>query len=189
MDRSDKKLEGTSSRSTRGARCRGQGLAQSRPCRRQGRSCPSLAGPRQPRRRFHPARLSRAERSLGSRPCTTQKTSRYSTDHINSAIVGVYAEPAFGCHLRWLAYPDDGNEYPLIEVPGGHTVPIRCKKDGPKQQHVKRNTYYIRRPGPTSEPPRSGSEWDRLVAPLLSRRARGHSGGLEVSSRGLPLCP
>jgi len=49
-------------------------------------------------------------------------------------------------------------------VPGNHRVPIRSKRDGPNKSHVLMNTYYIRRPGPKSEPLQSGQEWDDLIS-------------------------
>src|SRR5581483_1561476 len=90
-----------------------------------------------------------------------QDLSTYSQDEVNS-IVRRYAEPGFHCEVHHV--PDDeGLLFPVIVVPGGHRVPIRTKCDDPERKHVKINTYYIRRPGPTSEAPQSAREWDELI--------------------------
>jgi hypothetical protein len=88
--------------------------------------------------------------------------SGYRQDAINGWVQR-YAEPAFQCQAYRVVHPDTGAEYPVIVVPGGHTTPIRARADDPERKHVRANTYYIRRPGPCSEPPRSGSEWDELI--------------------------
>lgn len=90
----------------------------------------------------------------------------YTPDTINSAVIA-YAEPPFHCDLNIVVGPD-GLQYPIISVPGGHRVPIKAKRDGPGGQIVKQNSYYIRRPGPQSEIPQSGREWDDLIARCVS---------------------
>jgi hypothetical protein len=86
----------------------------------------------------------------------------YSQDSVN-AIVQRYAEPPFHCDVHHVAHPETGQPFPIVVVPGGHKIPIRAKRDGPNQEHVRQNTYYIRRPGPQSGPPESGREWDELI--------------------------
>ena len=103
----------------------------------------------------------------GNRPA---RLSAYNPDVINS-IVNAYAEPAFHCDVNIVAAPD-GLQYPIIAVPGGHHVPIKAKRDGPNGQIVKQNSYYIRRPGPQSEMPQNGREWDALI-----RRCIGNARG------------
>ena len=85
----------------------------------------------------------------------------YTPDTVNS-IVMAYAEPAFHCDVSYVAAPD-GQQYPIITVPGGHHVPIKARRDGPNGQTVRNNSYYIRRPGPQSENPQNGAEWDALI--------------------------
>ncbi|MCL4459746.1 MAG: ATP-binding protein [Chloroflexi bacterium] len=87
----------------------------------------------------------------------------YRQDCING-IVKRYAEPSFHCDVYHVSHPESGCDFPIIVVPGGHRVPIRAKRDGPNQSHVRQNNYYIRRPGPVSEPPQSGQEWDDLIS-------------------------
>jgi len=48
-------------------------------------------------------------------------------------------------------------------VPGEHRVPIRAKAGGPDNRHIKKDVYYIRRPGPESAPPQSAGEWNALI--------------------------
>jgi hypothetical protein len=49
-----------------------------------------------------------------------------------------------------------------VVVPPGR-VPIRAKRDGPELKQVRIDSYYVRLPGPKSETPRSGADWDRLL--------------------------
>jgi hypothetical protein len=85
----------------------------------------------------------------------------YTPDTIN-AIAITYAEPSFHCDISIVSGPT-GLTYPIISVPGGHRVPIKAKRDGPNGQIVRQNSYYIRRPGPQSEPPQNAAEWDALI--------------------------
>jgi hypothetical protein len=84
---------------------------------------------------------------------------RYDQDRLNG-IVTNYAEPVFHCELHRVAHPTTGAVHPVVVVPPGD-VPIRARRDGPS--HVREHAYYIRRPGPCSEPPRRGDEWTRLI--------------------------
>jgi hypothetical protein len=96
--------------------------------------------------------------------------STYSQDKING-IVAAYAEPVFHCEVKPVSGDTVDEKYPLIRVPGGHKAPIRSKRDGPESKHVRIHTYYIRRPGPASEPPQTAREWDALIRRcLLSAR-------------------
>ena len=93
--------------------------------------------------------------------------SGFTQDLINGIVQG-YADPSFHCELHKVAHPQTGDLFPIVVVPGDHKVPIRAKRDGPQDkrgrpQHVNINTYYIRRPGPKSEPPQSAREWDTLI--------------------------
>jgi hypothetical protein len=40
---------------------------------------------------------------------------------------------------------------------------VRCQRDGPNRAHVRQHTYYIRRPGPSSEEPQTAQEWQELI--------------------------
>lgn len=86
----------------------------------------------------------------------------YTQDLIND-IVQRYADPPFHCEVHHILNPQNGATFPIVIVPGNHRVPIRAKRDGPDQKHVRQNAYYIRRPGPKSEPPQSAQEWDDLI--------------------------
>jgi hypothetical protein len=91
-----------------------------------------------------------------------QALSMYSQDSIN-AIVAAYAEPVFHCDVDQVSGVTDDPKYPLVRVPGSHRVPIRAKRDDPERKHVRVHMYYIRRPGPASEPPQTAREWDELI--------------------------
>jgi len=97
----------------------------------------------------------------GGRPASL---SSYNPDTVN-AVVARYAEPTFHCDVVTGTAPN-GALFPIISVPGGHSVPIRAKRDGPSRQ-ILQNTYYIRRPGPQSEAPATGQEWDQLIRRCL----------------------
>lgn len=95
----------------------------------------------------------------------------FDSDYFNN-IVKKYAEPAFHCMSHVISHPTTGEQYPVIVVPGGAKVPVRCKADSPDGgKSIKLDTYYIRRPGPESCPPQTGAEWDVLLQRcLLGRR-------------------
>ncbi|MDB5823681.1 MAG: hypothetical protein JWR21_2385 [Herminiimonas sp.] len=94
----------------------------------------------------------------------------FSTDVFNNTIKK-YAEPSFHCMSHVIAHPVTGETYPVIVVPGGAKVPVRCKADSPDGgKSAKVDAYYIRRPGPESSPPQSGAEWDALLQRCLLGR-------------------
>lgn len=90
----------------------------------------------------------------------------YTPDTVNS-VVNRFAEPPFHCDLHIVTSPESGFQYPIISIPGGHQVPIRSRRSGPDERGIRGDRYYIRRPGPCSEPPQSGQEWDNLVRRCL----------------------
>src|SRR6185437_12694023 len=85
----------------------------------------------------------------------------YSQDAVNDAVER-FADPVFHCGVHNVVRADDGLPYPIIIVPGGHKVPIRSKR-GSANNEIQADRYYIRRPGPASEPPQTGQEWDELI--------------------------
>jgi hypothetical protein len=85
---------------------------------------------------------------------------RYTQDAVNG-IVKRFADPPFHCELQRVAHPSTGQIHAIVVVPGDHQVPIRAKCDGGR--HVRKDVYYIRRPGPSSEPPQNGAEWNELI--------------------------
>ena len=93
----------------------------------------------------------------------------YSQDFVNG-IVQRYAEPAFHCSVHHVPHPNSDVIHPIIGVPGGHRVPIRAKRNGPNNRIVQQHAIYIRRPGPQSEQPRTGREWDELFTKCLDGR-------------------
>jgi len=86
----------------------------------------------------------------------------FTTDKVND-VVKKFADPPFHCHLHIIEDPRLKHPHPVIVVPGNHRVPIRALRAGPGDKHVKANTYYIRRPGPSSAPPASAAEWEQLI--------------------------
>lgn len=98
---------------------------------------------------------------LSPDPNRPPNLSAFGTDEIN-AIIKRYAEPAFYAHVTFQKNPDSGDEFPVIRSPGTSKVPVRSCSETPKGT-LKNKVYYIRRPGPSSEAPLDGSEWDALI--------------------------
>jgi transcriptional regulator with XRE-family HTH domain len=90
----------------------------------------------------------------------------YNQDEVNRLIES-FADPPFQCHVDYVTQASSGLIFPIVSIPGGHRVPIRSKKDSPEGHKMKQNTYYIRRPGPQSEPPQTATEWDDLMRRCL----------------------
>ena len=109
----------------------------------------------------------------------------YSQDDVNG-IVHHYAEPAFHCSVYYVPHPTSGVTHPIIGVPGSHRVPIRAKHGGPNNQIVQQHTIYIRRPGPRSEQPLTGREWDELFAKCLRGRRDELLGRIQDLLSGRP---
>ena len=92
----------------------------------------------------------------------------YSRD-VFSGIVRRYLTPRFQCPVLHVA-AGNGNEFPIVIVPGHGSVPIATKADGPKgksggPQGIRAGVHYIRKPGPESAPIIGAEEW----APLMRR--------------------
>jgi len=98
---------------------------------------------------------------LSSDPNRPPNLTAFGTDEIN-AIIKKYAEPAFHAHVTFQKNPDSGDEFPVIRSPGTSKVPVRSCSETPNGT-LKNKVYYIRRPGPSSEAPLDGSEWDALI--------------------------
>lgn len=86
---------------------------------------------------------------------------QYGTDEIN-AIIKKCAEPSFHAHATFQKHPETGEEFPVIQVAGSSKVPVRSCSATPNGT-LKQNVYYVRRPGPASEAPMDGAEWDALI--------------------------
>lgn len=85
----------------------------------------------------------------------------YNTDAIN-AILKKCAEPVFHADVTFQKHPETGDEFPLIRVTGNSRVPVRsCSATAGKT--LRQNIYYIRRPGPESDSPKTAAEWDQLL--------------------------
>lgn len=84
------------------------------------------------------------------------------TDYVNG-LVDYYAEPNFHCEVH------EVRRHIIVAVPAGMQVPVRSKR-GSEGKELKANTYYIRRPGPNSEEPQSGLEWNQLLDRCFANR-------------------
>lgn len=76
-------------------------------------------------------------------------------------IAATYAEPA----MQVAVYQVDagGGVFPIVQVPGGHRVPIQAKKGSPDQKTLLVGRVYIRRPTPESAEPGTAAEWRELI--------------------------
>lgn len=110
------------------------------------------------------------ETDRGLAPAAARPTTldAYTQDHVNG-IVQSYAEPPFHCAVHHVQGPT-GAIHPVVAVPGGHRVPIRARRGGPGNATVQMHAIYVRRPGPQSEVPQSGAEWDALLGRCLAAR-------------------
>ncbi|TVQ94622.1 MAG: hypothetical protein EA397_01275, partial [Deltaproteobacteria bacterium] len=61
--------------------------------------------------------------------------------------------------------------HPVITVPGDHRTPVWAARSSPDQSTLRTDTVYVRRPGGSSEPPKTQDDWEKLLERLL--RARG----------------
>ena len=94
----------------------------------------------------------------------------FSTDAINGYLRN-YAEPVFHVDVSIQSHPESGEIFPLVRVHGISSVPVRTAKNTPNGK-LANNTYYIRRPGPASQAPVYGYEWDKLIERcVLKQRA------------------
>jgi len=90
----------------------------------------------------------------------SEMVERYTQDDING-FVSRYADPVFHIEVHHIVHATAGSTHPVLIVPGGHRVPIRCRSAC--ENVLAENAYYIRRPGPSSEPPRTTEEWNALI--------------------------
>ena len=92
----------------------------------------------------------------------------WAQDAIQS-IVAKYIDPTIQCRVVHQSPPAANVRYPIIIVPGAHRVLIRAKSGSPDGKLVPHRVY-TRRPGPTSEEPKTAEEWDRLFERVLQNR-------------------
>ena len=81
-------------------------------------------------------------------------------DAVNEA-VRRYADPEIQCQMRSIPHPETGVEHPVIDVPGGFSAPVLCRRD--YEGVLRQSRCYIRKPGPRSEEPRTYAEWRSLI--------------------------
>ena len=91
----------------------------------------------------------------------------YTRDYVNGAIVSHYLEPPVHCDVVHLISPSTSNKHVLIRVPAHGATPVCLKKggtslDGSISGEVQSDTYYLRKPGPKSEPILKAVEWSPI---------------------------
>ena len=91
---------------------------------------------------------------------------KYNRD-IFTSIVKHYLKPSFQCDV-YIVSNKNGQEFPIVRIPGHGRIPIIAKAGGPhdtkgKPQGITASTYYIRKPGPESAPISDPQEWSELI--------------------------
>jgi hypothetical protein len=88
------------------------------------------------------------------------------TRDIVSAVIRRYLDPAFQCDVVSIPH-SGGTDHPVIIVPPHGATPICAKAGGPeinqKPVGITRGVYYLRKPGPASEPVISPSDWQGII--------------------------
>jgi hypothetical protein len=91
------------------------------------------------------------------------------TDRFNSA-VGSYLDPPQHCEVRLAWRPGTNRRFPVVQVAGITTSPMRAKKGSPDNgKELRAGAYYVRRPGPRSEEP-TPEDWDEIHKRLEQHR-------------------
>ena len=94
-----------------------------------------------------------------------QSLDKYTRDRF-TGIIERYLTPVFQCAVSHIE-DSSGNQFPVIRVPSHGSVPIAAKADGPQigrtPKGIRIGRYYIRKPGPKSEPVIGTEEWRPLI--------------------------
>ncbi|OHB36004.1 MAG: hypothetical protein A2882_08405 [Phenylobacterium sp. RIFCSPHIGHO2_01_FULL_70_10] len=93
----------------------------------------------------------------------------WSQDNIQG-IVAKYLDPTIQCRVLHRKRPRTTERHPIIVVPGGHRSPIRARSGSPDGAKLVAHRTYVRRPGPSSEEPKTAEEWDRLLERCVQAR-------------------
>lgn len=93
-----------------------------------------------------------------------------SEDFVND-VVRRYADPPFDCAVYKGVHPTTGQPHPIVEVPAGVTVPVRCQLDSPDGGRMARvDTFYVRRAEGQSRPAQGAIEWNALLELCIQNR-------------------
>lgn len=115
------------------------------------------------------------------RPATFQA---WSQDEANAAI-GRYADPKFQVGVYTLQHPQTGHEHLIVAVPGASTAPIMSTRDC--EGAIVKHRCYIRKPGPISEEPKTGSEWRALIDRCVRSSREDMLDAIRAIVVGVPL--
>lgn len=92
----------------------------------------------------------------------------FTRDAING-IVERYLAPAFHCNVDMVTGSASQIAHPVIWIPSHGVTPICARADGPhderqRPQGIRMGSYYVRAPGPKSEPIVDPQGWEPLIA-------------------------
>src|SRR5271165_4648414 len=106
------------------------------------------------------------------------------------AISGIerrYLEPPFQCEVV-VVQSAAGHDHPIVIVPPHGEAPICAKAGGPvvngRTQGINRGTYYIRKPGPASEPITTSGDWAPLIRRCAMHERASILGAIDAALRG-----
>ena len=121
------------------------------------------------------------DKGLISRP-RPEEIPAITQDSVNAAIRR-YAEPEFHCKMYNVPHPDTNVSHPVVSIPSMPT-PVMSKRD--YQGEVAQNRYYIRKPGPRSEEPRTAEEWRTLLNRCMMEANRPTITGSVETQNSIP---
>lgn len=89
------------------------------------------------------------------------------THDVVGGIIDKYLAPSFQCSVERVT-SETGSIHPVILVPGHGATPVCAKQNGPEDNKgkivgIRAGTYYIRKPGPKSEPITAPEDWSPVI--------------------------
>ena len=104
-----------------------------------------------------------------------------------SGIVRRYLEPPFQCEVV-VVQSAAGHDHPIVIVPPHGEGPICAKAGGSvingRTQGINQGTYYIRKPGPASEPITTSGDWAPLIRRCAMHERASILGAIDAALRG-----
>ena len=117
------------------------------------------------------------DKGLISRP-RPREIPEITQDSVNAAIRR-YVNSEFHCKMYNVPHPDTDVSHPVVIIPSMPT-PVMSRRD--YQGEIVQNSYYIRKPGPRSEEPRTEGEWRVLLNRCMMEANRSTTGSVEAQN-------
>lgn len=105
-----------------------------------------------------------------------------------AGVVKSYLDPPFQCEVR-VVTATGGARHTIVVVPSHDSVPVCARRDGPQDakgrpQGISSGAYYIRKPGPASEPILTPAEWAPLIRRCVLAERASILGAINVVLKG-----